>query len=90
MSNREQQPAHWETALKQGRERGIALKKQRGEVTRAAVLRLAQDDEARGLPPWGRAVRVAQRLRGLVTERQVRRIILSVCPNWSGIMGPSK
>jgi hypothetical protein len=65
-------------ALDRGRAIAIEEKQQRAALLRAAVLRQAADDEARGRSPWGRPGRIARKLRGLVSERHVRRILSDV------------
>ena len=61
--------------LERGRRLAVAAAKERGEVTRAAVLQGAKDDQARGRPARGRAARIAAKLHGLVSRRQVARIL---------------
>lgn len=48
------------------------------EPVRDAVRRLADADERRGHPRRGRAGRIARQLRGLVSERHVRRILWDI------------
>lgn len=61
--------------LDRGRAISIEQSRQRAAALRAAVLQLAADDLARGRKPRGRAGRIARKLRGLASERHIRRIL---------------
>jgi hypothetical protein len=60
--------------LEKGRARAIAQAKARGAVSARIVHDLAVVD-ARRHPPRGRAGRIARKLRGQLSESQVRRIL---------------
>ena len=62
-------------AFDRGRARANAEAALRAARLRDLVQLYAEQDQARGLPPRGRAGRIARRLPGLATERHVRRLI---------------
>jgi hypothetical protein len=58
-----------------GRERSLEVRRRTAAQHRLVVLAAARGDEQRGHGPRGRAGRIAQRLRGLLSRRQVQRIL---------------
>lgn len=62
-------------AFDRGRAEAHAAAALRAARLRDVVQLYAEQDQARGLPPRGRAGRIARRLRGLASERHVRRLI---------------
>jgi hypothetical protein len=64
--------------LAKGRARANTQRQREARRWHATIIDLADADTRAGNPPKGRAKRIAQKLRGVRSERQIRRILAAV------------